>query len=214
MSQSASVTSEQQPDWHSPPAPTVPSILESLPDFALADDRCSPHVQQRIDLFLLALEALELGGSERMLVAARDLQLQSLVSNRVVLWRLRCTNPWRRSYARRSLTQAEAKALTLVATRRAKQLTVAIRQLVMVQTQLRDKKLTINSHVRLTQYLDRFSAHFRGRMNPRRAKVAMYLGDRAQLDALALLLLSRLLFLTGTTGAQRLWSSLFDGEIR
>jgi len=196
-----------------PSSPTLPSVLDSLPDYPLPGDRCSPHTQRRLDLFLLALEALELGGSERMLAIAKELQLDNIVGSRVKFWRLRCTNPWRRSYARRSLTQTEAKALTLIASRRAKQLTAPIRQLVLMQQQLRDRDLPLDSHVRLWQYLDRFRAHFRSRMNPRRARVEMYLNDRELGDAFALELLERLLFLTGTSGTVRLWSSLFDGEL-
>jgi hypothetical protein len=50
-------------------------------------------------------------------------------------------------------------------------------------------------------------------MNPRRAKVSVYLADENALNELALSLLDRLLFCTGTTGMQRFWISLFDGEI-
>jgi hypothetical protein len=50
-------------------------------------------------------------------------------------------------------------------------------------------------------------------MNPRRAKVSVYLADENALNELALSLLDQLLFCTGTTGMQRFWISLFDGEI-
>ena len=85
MSNSVSV----KPDY-SPPTQSKPLILESLPNPPIAKGGCSPRTQQRIDLILLALEALELGGSEHMLAIARDLELQSIIKNRVVFWRLRC----------------------------------------------------------------------------------------------------------------------------
>ena len=50
-------------------------------------------------------------------------------------------------------------------------------------------------------------------MNPRRAKVALYLDSEHKLNELALILLKQLLFCTGTSGMQRLWVSLFDGEV-
>ena len=37
--------------------------------------------------------------------------------------------------------------------------------------------------------------------------------DDEKLNQLALNLLSQLLFYTGTAGTQRLWNSLFDGEV-
>jgi hypothetical protein len=49
-------------------------------------------------------------------------------------------------------------------------------------------------------------------MNPRRAGVMAY-SSNEKLDALAMDLLRKLLFCTGTAGMQRFWISLFDGEI-
>jgi hypothetical protein len=48
-------------------------------------------------------------------------------------------------------------------------------------------------------------------MNPRRT-LSLYDSDAA-LNELALNQLTRLLFCTGTSGMQRLWISLFDGEV-
>lgn len=206
MSNSVSVKPESNPSISSKPL-----ILDSLPDPPLSE--CSRRVQQRLDLMLLALEALELGGTEYMLATAKELDLQSIIKNRVFFWRLRSTNPWRRSHLRRSLKIDEAKALVLIACHRARQLTVLIRQLLLAEEQLRGKALPLDNHFRLSQYLERFRAHFRSRMNPRRAKVSVYLASEEELDELAVLLLNQLLFCTGTAGMQRFWISLFDGEV-
>lgn len=191
-----------------------PWLWDHLPNYPISVRGCSPRTAQQIDLLLLALEALELGSSEQMLATARDLNLIDLIPNRVVLWRLRCTNPWRRSYMRRYLDLEQAKALTIIATSRSRKLTFLIRQLLLAEQQLREKELPIQQNFRLAWYLGRFRAHFRGRMNPRRARIAEYLASPEQLDELALSLLKKLLFATGTAGAQRLWCSLFDGEVR
>lgn len=195
------------------PEQTKPIILDTLPDFATAEERCSLRIQQQIDLMLLAIEALELGASEYMLAATKELGVQKIVKNRVNLWRLRSTNPWRRSYRRNYLQLDEAKALVLVINYRAKKLMVSIRQLLIAEQQMKEKNLPIQNHFRLSEYLERFRAHFRSRMNPRRAKVATYLNEEEKLNELALSLLNKLLFCTGTKGAQRLWVSLFDGEV-
>lgn len=207
MSQSASLS----PDYHLPPRPK-PLILDTLPDIPNLDT-CSPRMQQRIDLLLLALEALELGGSEYMLSTAQDLELQSVIDNRVTLWRLRCTNPWRRSYTRNTLNIPQAKALVIIINYRARQLTMLIRQLLSAHQDIQAKGLPVDQHFRLSEYLDRFRTHFRSRMNPRRAKVAHYLEAEEHLNQLAISLLTQLLFCTGASGAQRLWVSLFDGEV-
>ena len=208
MSQSASLESDFP---ESAPSPT--SILNTLPDISLPSKCCSPRTQQQIDLLLLALEALELGASEQMLATARQLGIEQVIKHRVNLWRLRCSNPWRRSYTRDYLSLDQAKALVIIAAYRAKDLMVVIRQLLVAEQQMREKNLPIDNHFRLSEYLERFRAHFRSRMNSRRAKVSAYVDSEEQLNELALSLLNKLLFCTGTRGMQRVWVSLFDGEV-
>jgi signal transduction histidine kinase len=197
---------------NSPPDQSMPLILDSIPTPEVLDRGCPARTRQQIDLILLAIEALELGGSETMLKAAQELELQDIVKNRVVLWRMRCTNPLRRSYTRRALEIDEAKALVVIASHMSRRMTVLIRQLLLAAQQLQEKQLPVEQHFRLSEYLERFRAHFRSRMNPRRAKVAVY-SSNDKLNELALSLLAHLLFCTGTSGMQRFWISLFDGEV-
>ena len=195
------------------PEQSKPIVLDLLPDLPISTQRCALHLQQQIDLILLAIEALELGGSEYMLATARELGLQNIIKNRVVLWRLRCSNHWRRSYTRIPLKLDQAKALVIIAGHRAKQLMVLTRQLLVYEQQMREKNLPIEANFRISEYLERFRAHFRSRMNPRRTKVALYLSSEQELNELAMYLLAQLLFCTGTAGIQRFWISLFDGEV-
>ncbi|WP_446353748.1 DUF3038 domain-containing protein [Coleofasciculus sp. A1-SPW-01] len=197
---------------NSPAAPSHPVILDNLLDPDISDRGCPSRTRQQIDLILLAIEALELGGSEAMLLVAKQLELEDIINNRVVLWRLRCTNPLRRSHTRRPLNLEEAKALVIIASYLARRMTVVIRQLLLAYEQLNQKQVPIEQHFRLSSYLERFRAHFRSRMNPRRAKVSVYNTDE-KLNELALSLLAQLLFCTGTSGMQRFWISLFDGEV-
>lgn len=198
---------------NSPPAHSKPMILDSLADPMLSEPYCPPRTRQQIDLMLLAIESLELGGSEEMLLVAKELELEEIIKNRVVLWRLRCSNPWRRSYSRNPLELKQAKALVLISCHLTRRMTVLIRQLLLAYQQLHEKQIPLENHFRLSEYLERFRAHFRSRMNPRRAKVAAYTASDERLNELALSLLSKLLFCTGTSGMQRFWSSLFDGEV-
>jgi Protein of unknown function (DUF3038) len=191
-----------------------PVILSSLPDIEIAGKTFSMHTQQQIDLILLALESLEVGGAEHMLALAKQLELQDIIKNRVVFWRLRCTNFWRRSYNRDNLSLDQAKALVIIASYRAKQLTVLIRQLLMAEEEMRKRGLPLRTNFLLSEYLERFRAHFHSRMNPRRAKITVYLASEPELDELAMSLLNKLLFCTGTKGIQRFWLSLFDGEVK
>ena len=197
---------------NSPPTQSKPLILDSLTDPPIST-RVSPRrTRLQIDLILLAIEALELGGSEVMLAVAKDLELQEIIKNRVVLWRLRTTNPLRRAHTRRPLTLDEAKALVVIACHLARRLTVVVRQLLLAYQQISEKQLPLEHNFRLSEYLERFRAHFRSRMNPRRALIMTYRSDD-KLNELAISLLSQLLFCTGTSGMQRFWISLFDGEV-
>lgn len=196
-----------------PPAPSTPLILENLPDPPSVNGVCPRRARQQIDLILLAIEALDLDSSEAILETAQQLDLQSIIKNRVALWRLRSTNPMRRHSQRRPLTLAEAKALVIIGCTQARRHTVLIRQLLLAYQQLSDKGLSLEHHFRLSDYLERFRRHFRSRMNDRRAAVLTYSADDQRLDELAMSLLSQLLFCTGTYGMQRFWTSLFDGEV-
>lgn len=189
-----------------------PMILDSLPNPPIEEQGCPRRTRLQIDLILLAIEALELGGSEAILAVANELELQGIIKNRVNLWRMRSTNPLRRAHTRRLLSIIEAKALVVIACYLARRLTVLIRQLLLVYQQMSEKQIPLEQNLRLANYLERFKAHFRSRMNPRRSGVLAYSSDE-KLDELAVSLLGQLLFCTGTAGMQRLWISLFDGEV-
>ncbi len=196
-----------------PMSETLLGILESLPNPKLAGNDCPRRTKVELDLLLLAMESVEAGSSEQILELVQELELTGIVKNRIVLWRMRSTNPMRRAHTRRSLSVDEAKALTAICCRLANQLAVTIRQLLLAHQQLCEKQIPPEYNFRVSEYLDRFRAHFRSRMNPRRAKVSAYQDDD-KLNELAVSLLTRSIFCTGTLGTERLWMSLFDGEVK
>ena len=200
------------PPVSAPPKTSVPSVLEALPDMPLRGHSCPRRARQQIDLLLLAIEALDLGGSEAILLVAQELELKPILKNRVYLWQLRSTNPLRRYTQRIPLSQPEAKALVTIACNLARRLTVPVRELLLAHQKLEEKGLSVQHHFRLADYLERFRSHFRSRMNPKRSAVLVY-SEEDKLNELALGILRQLLFCTGTAGAQRFWVSLFDGEI-
>ena len=189
-----------------------PQATDQLSDPNGISNECSRRAKTQIDLLLLAIEALDLGGAEAMLAAAKELGLESVIRGRVNLWRLRSSNPLRRFSQRQPMTLQEGKALVLITCFLARRLTVLIRQLLLGYQQLSDQALSFEHHFRLADYLARFRSHFRARMNDKRTGVIAYSTDE-KLNALAIELLTKLLFCTGTDGADRLWVSLFDGEV-
>ena len=194
------------------PTESLPLILDSLPNPSVEEIACPQRTRLQLDLILLAIEALELGGSEAILGLARELELTDIIKNRVNLWRMRSTNPLRRAHTRRPLSMVEAKALAIVACYLARRLTVVIRQLLIAYQQMNDKQIPLEQNLRLANYFERFQVHFKSRMNPRRSGAIAYY-NKEKSDELAISLLEQLLFCTGTSGMQRFWISLFDGEV-
>lgn len=188
-------------------------ILKTLPDVVLPPHSGMMRVQQHLDLLLLALEALQLGGSEYMLAISKELGVDSIIKNRLSLWRLRCSNPWRKCYTRESLNLAQVKALTLITVRCAKKFMLPIRQLLVAVQQMEDKQMPLENNFRISEYFTRFRSHFLRRMNSRRAKVSIYASSADELNKLALSLLEELLFYTGIRGEERLWVRIFEGEV-
>ena len=189
------------------------TILKTLPDLILPPPSGMARVQQQLDLLLLALEALQLGGSEYMLAISKELGVDSIIKNRLSLWRLRCSNPWRKCYTRESLNSVQVKALTLITVRCAKKFVLPIRQLLIAVQQMEDKQMPLDNNFRISEYFTRFRSHFLRRMNHRRAKVSIYVSSADELNKLALSLLEELLFYTGIRGEERLWVKIFEGEV-
>jgi hypothetical protein len=189
-----------------------PTILATLADIPVPNGECPRRTAVQIDSLLLAIEALDLTGSEAILVTLEELELLSVIKGRVDLWKVRGTNPLRRFSQRRSMTVTEAKSLVVTACYLSRRLTVLLRQLVIEQQQWQNSGNDVSDYPRLADYLARFRAHYRHRMNIRRVGPNNFNSDQ-YLDELAGKLLSQLLFCTGTAGMQRLWTSLFDGEI-
>ena len=196
-----------------PPTPPNAPLLDTLPDIPGFGGTCPRRTRVQIDLLMLAIEALDLKTSESLPSIAEELALQEVIHNRVTLWRMRSTNPLRRYGSQYSdLNQDQAKAMVVLTCYASRRLMVLIQQLIAVQEQLQRRNLPWESSFRLSEYLERFRAHFRSRMNPKRSAVVIY-NTEEKLNNLALSLLGQLLFCTGAAGPQRLWFSLFDGEV-
>ncbi len=173
---------------------------------------CPRRARWHLDLLLMALESLDLTAAETMLQVIRDLHLTVMIPNRVVLWLLRSTNPFRNLAQRIPMPLDEGKILAILVCDLARRQTANLRQLVFIIPQIEQQNLDYGAYPPLAEYLDRFRRNFRKRMNLNRSSLLIY-RDPAQLNQLALKLLPQLLFCTGTAGLERLWFSLFDGEI-
>jgi hypothetical protein len=185
-------------------SPTPTSQWEEL-TYTKANPAQLDNIKAQVDLVLLALEALAGIGSEAMLQAATQLNLESKVPDRVALWRLRQSNPLRKGEGgRKKLDVEEARALVLISCYLAKQHQELIRRAVALLEQVAENNGEPHRAALLGDYLDAFSNTYQERMEVQ---------DNVSTDVLttlALKLLIDLLFYSGPGGHRRLWLALLD----
>jgi hypothetical protein len=190
---STAKTATSQPSW------------EDLPLGQTPDPMQLDNIKTQLDLVLLGLEALAGIGSEEMLQAAADLNLESMVSDRVGLWRLRQSNPMRKSSGgRKKLDVEEARSLVFMICYLAKQHQELIRRAVALLEQMAEQNSEPHRVALLGDYLDTFSNTYQDRMEQ---------GENISPDwltQLALKLLIDLLFYSSPNGHRRLWLALLD----
>lgn len=166
------------------------------------------NIKAQLDLVLLALEALAGIGSEAMLQAATQLNLETKVPDRVALWRLRQSNPLRKGEGgRKKLDIEEARALVLISCYLAKQHQETIRRAVALLEEVVENNREPHQVALLGNYLDAFSNTYQERMED---------GDNVStniLTQLALKLLIDLLFYSGPGGHRRFWLALLDRSV-
>lgn len=183
----------------------APATSASLSLVEQPDPNQLDNIKAHLDLVLLALETLVGVGSEAMLQAATDLQLESLVADRVSLWRLRQSSPLRKGQGgRKKLDVEEARALVLISCHLAKQHQETIRRAVGLLEQMAEQNREPHEVALLGDYLDRFNNTYQERMED---------GDETSPDVLtnlALKLLIDLLFYSSASGPKRLWLALID----
>lgn len=187
---------------------TTPTLTSQWEDLNLLQTPDAVHwenIKTQLDLVLLALEALAGIGSDAMLQAATDLNLESKVPDRVALWRLRQSNPLRKGQGgRKKLDVEEARSLVLIICHLARQHQELIRRAVTLLEQMAENNREPHQAALLGDYIDAFSNTYQERMEEDEAI------STDSLAHLALKLLIDLLFYSGPGGHRRLWLALLD----
>jgi hypothetical protein len=158
------------------------------------------NIKSHLDLVILALEAIANITSENILQAAIALELDSIIKDRVELWRLRQANPWRKSNGgRKKLDVEEARSLVLIICYLAKQERELLRRAVTLLEQVTEQNKEPHTMALLGDYLDKFINLYQERMAEKTAI------NSEQLYQLALKLLIDILFYSGNNGHRLLW---------
>ncbi|MGD1898668.1 MAG: DUF3038 domain-containing protein, partial [Phormidesmis sp.] len=92
------MNSRQRMQVQRPPntQPSGPKLIDQLTVPGGLPSECSRRAKTQIDLLLLAIEALDLGGAEAKLASAKELGLEEVVRGRVNIRLLRSCNKLRR----------------------------------------------------------------------------------------------------------------------
>ncbi|OKH20805.1 hypothetical protein NIES593_17495 [Hydrococcus rivularis NIES-593] len=186
-------------------APLSTPKREDLPLSQEPDAQQLDNIKAHLDIILMALEALTKIGSEEVLKTAQELKLESIIADRVGLWRLRQSNPLRKSSGgRKKLDVEEARSLVLIICYLARGHHELIRRAVTLLEQITEQNKAPHQTALLGDYLDAFTNSYQERMED---------GEKIsteQLSRLALKLLIDLLFYSAVNGHRRLWLALLD----
>jgi hypothetical protein len=181
------------PNWEDFPLKTVP------------DDGQLDNMKTHLDLILMALEALGHLGSDAMLQTAKKLQLEEIISDRISLWRLRQSNPLRKSSGgRKKLDVDEARSLVLIISTMAQDHQELIRRAVMLLEQATLQHQEPYKIAILGDYIDQFTNLYQERLDENQQRPVQ------DISRLAIKLLIDLLFYSGNNGHRRLWLALID----
>ena len=184
---------------------SAPASLADLTLTQTPDGQQLENIKSHLDLILLALESLSGLGSEAMLQAAKDLHLEDVIGDRVTLWRLRQSNPLRKSSGgRKKLDVEEARSLVLIICHLAEQQQENIRRACALLEQMTEQGQEPHRAALLGDYLDNFSNTYQERMEEDE-NISPEL-----LVRLAFKLLIDLLFYGAKNGHRRLWLALVN----
>jgi len=167
---------------------------------------CGASARMDLDHLLLAIEAIDLQATDVILELIEQLDLKSVISSRVTLWRIRNTNPYRRNYQRGSLSWSEAKALVMIIATIARNINTHLRLLLDTAQKVSENKIDILGLQQNQAYLDAYQQQFRS-LYISRMRSPSVLSDE-EIKDLSQYLLTQLLFCSSSLGEQRLWASL------
>ncbi|MGD1918820.1 MAG: DUF3038 domain-containing protein [Pleurocapsa sp.] len=171
----------------------------------LTNDSQLENIKSHIDLVLLSLEAIANISSEAIIEAAKDLNLESVLNDRITLWRLRSSNPHRKSSGgRKKLDVEEARSLVLIICHLANKHQELLRRAVSLLEQVTEQNTPPYEISLLGNYLDNFINYYQERITINPDFSNEYLSE------LAWKLLISLLFYSGQNGHRLLWIAIFD----
>ena len=157
---------------------------------------------RKLDFLLLVIETLQINATDSLLMKAKEIGLSDDFSSRVQFWKMRCSNPLRKTYTFASLTSLQINSLVELISSMAEKLYPLIRQL------LSSKESKTLNQERWFLFTTRLKSLIHERMNIQRSYIASILNEENNESFRELLVILSLS--CGEGGADRLKASLYQ----
>ena len=165
-------------------------------NFVVAND-----ASKKLDFLILVIETLQINATESLLLKAKNIGLSEDFESLVKFWKIRCSNPFRKSYTYTNLSFHQIDSLVELISSMAENLYPIIRQL------LSSKESKTLNNERWFIFTSRLKSLIRERMNLKRSYIASLVSKNNHeffRELLVILSLS-----CGQGGANRLRASLY-----
>ncbi len=174
---------------------TTTTDIKNL-NYVIAND-----ASRKLDFLILVIETLQINAADSILMKAKNIGLSNDFTSRVRFWKVRCTNPLRKSYSFSSLSEEQINSLVELISSMSENLYPLIRQL------LSSKESKTLNKERWFLFSSRLKSLIRERMNMQRSYITFLLNDENNEFFRQLLVILSLS--CGKGGANRLKASLY-----
>ena len=178
-----------------------PNLINNTDDQTILNCEIANDAPKKLDFLILVIETLQINATDSLLLKAKNIGLSNDFSSRVQFWKMRTSNPLRKSYAFSSLSSDQIDSLVELISLMAENLYPLIRQL------LSSKESSTLNKERWFLFTTRLKSLIRERMNLQRSYISSLLSDDNDQffrDLLVILSLS-----CGPGGANRLKASMY-----
>tara|TARA_Y100001968_G_scaffold329051_1_gene377531 strand:+ start:864 stop:1460 length:597 start_codon:yes stop_codon:yes gene_type:complete len=162
----------------------------------IADD-----ASKKLDFLILVIETLQINATDSIILKAKNIGLSDDFSSRVQFWKMRTSNPLRKSYTFSNLSSDQIDSLVEIISSMSENLYPLIRQL------LSSKEPKTLNKERWSFFIKRIKSLIKERMNSQRSYISSLLVDENHdffRELLVILSLS-----CGQGGAKRLKASMY-----
>ena len=156
---------------------------------------------RKLDFLILVIETLQINATDSLFLKAENIGLSDEFTSRVQFWKIRCSNPLRKSHTFSSLSSEQIDSLVELISSMADNLYPLIRQL------LSSKESKTLNQERWSLFSTRLKSLIRERMNIKRSYISSLLNQDSNEFFRELLLILSLS--CGKAGANRLKASLY-----